>query len=198
MLGGISLDRLVFDPANAEAGANVGAHVRAGDDGTLIGHDADSLKVASRLQDNAGTGLTSTLEGGKQGLDVNIINEIAVDLDHAEDSVRLGDGTNLTSVTPDGALHVSMAANTEVKHSAQSVTTTASQIAATALGNRRRILIQNKGSRSIFIGGSNTVTDANGIEVSRGGSFEDEIGPDAELWAIAEAGSQDVRILERA
>lgn len=41
---GISLDRLVFDPANAADGANVGAYLRA-DDGTLITHTGGALDV---------------------------------------------------------------------------------------------------------------------------------------------------------
>lgn len=37
---------LVFDPASLSESANVGAHIRAGDDGTVIGHVSDALKVS--------------------------------------------------------------------------------------------------------------------------------------------------------
>ena len=51
--------------------------------------------------DNA---ITSTdLGGGKTGLDVNVGG---IDLSHTNDSVRLGDGTNLTVVTANGELKV--------------------------------------------------------------------------------------------
>lgn len=43
-------NRLVFDPAEianaADGGSNVGSYVRAGTDGTLIGHTGDALNVA--------------------------------------------------------------------------------------------------------------------------------------------------------
>lgn len=41
--------RLVFDPTDADtraASSNIGAYVRAGDDGTVIGHVSDALKVS--------------------------------------------------------------------------------------------------------------------------------------------------------
>jgi hypothetical protein len=63
-MANLSLDRLLFDPADADDSSNLGAFVRAGSDGDLI---------------------SSTNVGGKEGLDVNVINaEIdvtATDLD---------------------------------------------------------------------------------------------------------------------
>jgi hypothetical protein len=41
----MSLHRLLFDAAAPDESANVGANIRAGDDGTLIGHVSDALKV---------------------------------------------------------------------------------------------------------------------------------------------------------
>ena len=41
----MSLHRLLFDAANPDESANVGAHILAGDDGTQIGHVSDALKV---------------------------------------------------------------------------------------------------------------------------------------------------------
>lgn len=80
-------DQLVFDVTDANTIADsdsVGAYVRSSD-GTLITH---------------------TTEGSKEALDVNIAASdisIDVDLDHTEDSVRLGDGTNfLTSTSENG------------------------------------------------------------------------------------------------
>lgn len=60
----LTLDRLVFDPANAADGANVGAYLRA-DDGTLITHTGGAL-------------------------DVNVTNSLSLTIDaqKAEDSVH--------------------------------------------------------------------------------------------------------------
>jgi hypothetical protein len=48
---------LVFDPASLSESANVGAHIRAGDDGTVIGHVSDALKVSVA---NASIAVTAT------------------------------------------------------------------------------------------------------------------------------------------
>lgn len=103
--------KLVFDTSDAQSildSDSVGAFVRSSD-GTLIDHasinSVERLAVDSTLKDGAGTALTSTLESGKQGLDVYIAGgtPIEVDLDHTEDSVRLGDGTDFFTSTTVGA-----------------------------------------------------------------------------------------------
>lgn len=82
----------------------------------LIADSSDLLnsdKVASLTLDAAGTGITSTLEGTKQGLDVYVANAINVDLDHTTDSIQLGDGTTLVGATLNNELKVNDAsANT--------------------------------------------------------------------------------------
>lgn len=96
----LTKDRLIFDPADLVESDNVGAYTRAGSDGDLI---------------------SSTNVGGKEGLDVNLINAaITTDTGYAEDSVA-GDGdmgtfvlaqrhdANTSTVSADGdysALHV--------------------------------------------------------------------------------------------
>lgn len=66
--------------------------------------------VASFLRDGAGTQLTSTLNSGKQALDVFVTNplEIDVGLDAADDSVAawLKDGSGNALSSTSGALHV--------------------------------------------------------------------------------------------
>ncbi|HLD91121.1 MAG TPA: hypothetical protein VI911_08930 [Patescibacteria group bacterium] len=106
--------KLIFDVTDADtilASDSVGAYVRSSD-GTLIDHQTinsqEWLNTASALFDSAGNGITST----GNALDVNIASsdiQIDVDLDHTEDSVRLGDGTNYftsTSENSDIALDV--------------------------------------------------------------------------------------------
>lgn len=104
-------DQLVFDTTDATSIAHsdsVGAFIRSSD-GTLIEkatiNSVERLAVDSTLKDGAGTALTSTLVGGAQALDVNIVEgvNVEVDLSHVDDSVRLGDGTDLTTTTTVGA-----------------------------------------------------------------------------------------------
>lgn len=57
---------------------------------------------AIKIQDTAGDELDINADGS---IDVNILGgvNVEVDLSHVDDSVRLGDGTNLTTVTQNGA-----------------------------------------------------------------------------------------------
>lgn len=81
-------------------------------------------------------------------------------------------------------------------YSAISVTNTATDLVATDLANRKKISIQNQGSRSIFVGMNASVTAANGTEISPGGSAEFAWGPGINVHAITASGTADVRILE--
>lgn len=94
-MGNLSLERLLFDPTDAASGPNVGSFVRAGSDGDLV---------------------SSTNVGGKEGLDVNVINSITAtvsatdldirDLSHTQDSVKIGDGTDFLAINVDGSINV--------------------------------------------------------------------------------------------
>jgi hypothetical protein len=83
--------------------------------------------------------------------------------------------------------------------SAKTVNTTAggTDLVTTDLPNRTKILIQNIGSKPIYIGNSG-VTAATGIKVPAGASAEFEAGPQVNLFAITDSGSSDVRIMELA
>jgi hypothetical protein len=63
------------------------------------------------------------------------------------------------------------------------------------LAGRRSIMIQNLGTRAIYIGPTG-VTTANGIRIARGANMPVEIGEDLDIYAIAAAGAQDVRVME--
>jgi hypothetical protein len=86
-------EKLVFDPAAAAETDNIGAYVRSSD-GTLITH---------------------TQVGGKDGLDVNVINaslEVTAtnldirDLSHTQDNVAIAQGGNTLVVNADGSINV--------------------------------------------------------------------------------------------
>jgi hypothetical protein len=90
-MSGLNLDKIVFDSAITQP--NIGA--------VLLDSDGDKL--------------TSTLVSGKQALDVNVVNASIVvtatdldirDLSHTQDSVRIGDGTDLALVSAAGELQV--------------------------------------------------------------------------------------------
>lgn len=96
-------------------------------------------------------------------------------------------------------LYINDSPNIAAANVSVTVDTTAGGIAlpTSALAGRRRMLIQNKGNKSIFVG-QGTVTSANGLEVTSGSTMSLEIGQNIALKAIAASGSQDTRVFELA
>lgn len=78
------------------------------------------------------------------------------------------------------------------------VTTTAAEVLATPLAGRKTILIQNKGSKEVYIGHTSGVTAADGIEIPKHASMEFKFGEAINIFMIAASGTQDVRFLEAA
>lgn len=110
-------DQLIFDTTDANTiidSDSVGAFLRSSD-GTLIDKETvnavERLAVDSTLKDGSGVALTSTLVGGKQSLDVNVVEgvNVEVDLDAADDSVAawLNDGAGNAINSTGGAIHIS-------------------------------------------------------------------------------------------
>lgn len=92
-------DKLVFDTTNA----------------TTI---ADSDSVGAFLRASDGTLLTHTDVSGKKALDVRVAEgiNVEVDLDHADDSVKIGDGTDFLAVNADGSINaVVTATNLDIR-----------------------------------------------------------------------------------
>lgn len=71
------------------------------------------------------------------------------------------------------------------------------KVGASALEERKVVIIQPLGNR-IYFGYNNSVTTANGIEVSKRQVVILEAGPEVAIWAIANTGTIDVRIQELA
>lgn len=138
--------------------------------GDVADDAADSgnpMKVGSRA-DDAATALSAVADGDRADMLSDLYRRIYVN-----------DSPNIGSQATD-----------------QDVTTTASELAASPLAGRRRIMIQNLGARAVYIGEDNTVTTATGLEVAAGATLTLEAGPAVDFWAIAASGTQDVRIYE--
>ena len=97
-----------------------------------------------------------------------------------------------------GRTYVNGAAQS-VAFSAVSVTATAggTDLVATDLVNRKKILIQNVDTKAVYIGNSG-VTVATGIKLAAGSSAEFEVSESCNLYAITASGTADVRIMEAA
>ncbi len=142
--------------------------------------------------------------------DIRLESDIADNAVDSENPLKMGsralDGA-LSAVSASGnkanvisdmyrRVYVNTAPNVGSKVTAASVTATASQLVATPLAGRVNIMIQNLGTKSIFIGFSGSVTVANGLRVSVGAFLEMPFGKDLPIFAISESGTQDVRIVE--
>jgi len=69
------------------------------------------------------------------------------------------------------------------------------KIGASALSERKVIVIQSLGSR-IYLGYDNSVTVSNGMEMSKRQVLFLEVGEHVQVFAVASSGTIDVRIQE--
>lgn len=160
--------------------------------GELYTHDADALaqlvsanSTLTTIASNTGTTATNT-------------GSIATSATAIASSVASIDG-KLTSANSN--LQVMDRANTAILQQQVSVTSTASALPASALANRRSLMIQNTGSAKCYIGAATvTVSGATaGIELPANAFMELEVGPAVAVYAIKNgAGGNTVNILEMA
>lgn len=220
--------RLVFDVTDAAsiaASSNVGAWIRAGDDGTQIGHVSDALKVNLT---NASVAVTATnldirdLAFATDKVDVSgssvaisgTVTVSATDLDirdlsAATDSVSAwtkdgsGNAINSTSnalnvyVTGSGALTVNDAALANTAISANKTTVGTSLISAISsiLSSRKYAYFYNNGNKPMYLGTTGT-TDADGFPMYPGMGYEFRAGASIDFKVISTAASQDLRHLQ--
>lgn len=196
----LSLDRLVFDPADAANGSKVGSHILAGTDGTAIGHVSDALKVSIA---NASIAVTATdldirdlafatdkvdVSGSAVTAVVTATNLDIRDLVFATDKVDVSG--SVISTSPYGMASAAYANKT--------VNNTATKIITTNLSNRLSVIVQNLGGKDIFFGNDSSVLPATGLRVGAGQSLELAWSDALDLYGITASGSTDVRYLESA
>jgi hypothetical protein len=188
-----------------------------GDGGGSITVDATQLDiddlnatddaVQSWLFDGAGTALTSTLVGADQALDVNVVGgvNVEVDLDHTDDSVALGDGTNLltsTTIGSDLGLDVNVindpsSANTAIATAQNDldVANAAEDVVASPLANRKTLIMKNIGNREIYVGASG-VTSGTGFPLSPREALELKAGAGIDIEWVGPNTNQTLATLE--
>jgi len=133
--------------------------------------------------------------------DINITaGDINVQLEHTganPDSVQIGDGTEIVSITANNDMQVAERANTGLQVAAVTVGNTVggTQLVSSALANRKFIEIQNRGNKAISLGLTG-VTANSGLVIPARGSYSAKIGPGIDLYAITDSGTTDVRVLE--
>jgi hypothetical protein len=125
------------------------------------------------------------------------------------DEIKYGGMTRIAGQSEEAAMDVladcgkdrafvsSVERGTAIVHGAVSVTTspTALRVGAGDATNRRSLLIQNRGTQPIFVGGA-TVSTLTGIEIEIGTSMNVPLGEAQTLYGVAASGTHDVRVME--
>jgi hypothetical protein len=133
-----------------------------------------------------GNGNFTVVDGGGS-LTVDALDLDIRDLAFASDSVTAYQG---------GAWSFSIDAISSWKNTVETVTSTASELVATPLAGRTKMIVQNLSSNDIYVGPSGSVTTSTGLEVPKGSSFEMGFQSDADVHAIAGAGSNSILVSE--
>lgn len=179
--------------------------------------DAADDSVAAWLSDGAGNALSSTagalhISDGAGSLTVDAVDLDIRDLDSATDSVAswLSDGAGNAIGSTAGALDVNIAsgtlsvtvndvtlANVAIENTATAVSTTAINIVASALANRKYLMLANEGNKSLYWGKSG-ITTSNGFPLHPGMQVESRVGPSVAPQVIGGTGasSESLRVME--
>jgi hypothetical protein len=152
--------------------------------------DIDSLVTAlSKAEDSAHV-------SGDQGIQALAVRKDAQGSNVSAD----GDYASLLQWS-EGSLKVVDIANGSILQQQVSVTSTAAAVPASALANRKSLMLQNSSAASIWIG-SATVTSSGattGIELPKASFMELEVGPAVDVYAVKSgAGSLTLNVLEMA
>ena len=94
-------------------------------------------------------------------------------------------------------INVVQGAFASLKTTKVSVTTTSAALVGAALSGRKRIEIQNLGSKDVYIKESNTAV-ADGIKIPKGSAYQGDISDAQAIYIVAAAGTSDVRVAEYA
>ena len=235
------IHKLVFDATDADtiaASHSVGAYLRASD-GTLLTHtdvggkkaldvrvaeginvevdlDAADDSVASWTNDGAGNAIGSTggalhISDAGGSLTVDATDLDIRDLSHTQDSARIGDGTDLVTVTnvaSDYGLDVNIIntelpisdtalANTAIATAANAldVANTAEDLVASPLANRKYLFAYNNGNKEAYLGPTG-VSAATGFPIPPGSLLELRAGPSIDIEWVSADTNQEMRTME--
>ena len=176
----------------------------------------------SILVDLAGRPIDSVLSGGVRRLAVaeiggggggsQVEGNVADSSPDAGNPVKIGSRVQSGALTDSGIANndradaisdefrriiVTNSPNIAIQHSQVDVGTTAVQLDATPLNGRQRIIIQNTGNKSIYVGSSGVLA-SDGLRILPNGTLTLELGDDVGIFAVSEMGTLDIRVLELA
>lgn len=155
---------------------------------TNTGNTASSLAALSKAEDAAHS-------SGDQG-----IQALAVRKDAQGSNVSADGDYSSLQTWSEGSLKVVDVANGAILQQQVAVSTTAAQVPAANLANRKTLMVQNTGSSKVWIGSATLTSSgaAAGIELAANSFMELECGPAVAVFAKTNAGSGQLNVLEMA
>ncbi len=131
------------------------------------------------------------------------IRDLAAATDSVSSWLKDGSGNSITStggaldvnIANAGEIQIELTHNTAIVASAESVTTSSGALIASPLANRENCWIYNHGNKIVYIGASGVTTGA-GFPIFPGSLLEGKFGAAVAIHAVAESGTQDVRVLQ--
>lgn len=152
------------------------------------GSSAATLSALSKAEDAAAS-------SGDQG-----IQALAVRKDAQGSNVSADGDYSSLQTWSEGSLKVVDVANGAILQQQVAVSTTAAQIPAANLANRKTLMVQNTGSSKVWIGSATLTSSgaAAGIELPANSFMELECGPAVVVYAKTNAGSGQLNVLEMA
>lgn len=187
---GISLDEVILSASSSSIAISDGTDTLAiNGDGSINATVSGTVTVsATNLDIRDLVFATDKVDVSGSSVTVSATDLDIRNLSFATDTVDVSGST--VNFTP--------ASYTAMKASAATVTTSAAQVLASPLANRKELTIQNEGNQDVYIGHDATVTSSNGIKLSRSSSATYLIPAGVDVYMISSSGSQSVRFLELA
>lgn len=194
----------VFNEDQATVGGELGAYVLAVRQDTLASStSADGDFASFKVNALGALYVTGSVTLGGQFAEDSVatnadtgLHMLAVRNDALASTVSASGDYASMHQWSEGSLKVVDLPNIGITSVAVSITNTAGGTSlGAAVANRRSVIIQNRGTVSIFLGPTG-VTAASGLEIPRGASLDMEIGPAVTLFAITAAGTADVRFVQ--
>jgi len=193
----LNLHTLNYDPSVPTEGQRVGSFL-IGAGGTVITETGTALDVNIASSDI------------DIQVDLDLSNFVADDAPDTENPLKVGtrakDGLLAAiSASDDKAdmisdmyrrLWVNNAPNVGWAVTQEAVAAVAAQKLAVPTPGRQRLLVQNQGDKSIWIGETVAVAVGDGFEVPKYSTLEIPFGEDLDIFAISTSGTQDVRWVE--
>lgn len=163
--------------------------------GSVVALDAPTLAALENISVSVGSEYledSAHASGDKGSYSLSVRSDIPSAATSAN-----GDYASLLSDNK-GRLWVNDAANAGQSYGALSITSTAAEFLGSPLAGRKLLLLQNLGSKDVFIGFDSSVTSSNGLMLAKHSSIELPFGDNLDVFMITASGTADVRYIQLA